>query len=299
MRNEGEFLDALGKLGVWKRGGQRAPHKPLLLLLALGRLQRGEPRLVDFNDLEGPLRSLLGRFGPPRRSHHPEYPFWWLQSDGVWEVPRGEEVPRRSGGKEPLVTAVREGHLEGGLPADLDRLLRARPALVRRAAAALLEAHFPSSVHGDICTAAGLDLEDRVASTRRRRDPAFAGEVLRAYEHRCAMCGYRVTLDGASVAIEAAHVRWHAGGGPSTVDNGMALCPVHHKLFDLGALGLSEKRRVLVSSRLTDQRTPEATMEEIAGRPLLGPQRGFRPVALPHVRWHLEEVFRGPPRRAG
>jgi len=33
------------RLNVWRRGDQRAPHKPLLLLYALGRCLRGEDRL--------------------------------------------------------------------------------------------------------------------------------------------------------------------------------------------------------------------------------------------------------------
>lgn len=28
-------------INIWKKGDQRAPHKPLLLLLALGKVQQG------------------------------------------------------------------------------------------------------------------------------------------------------------------------------------------------------------------------------------------------------------------
>jgi len=36
--------------------------------------------------LEPDLERLLFEFGPPRKAYHPEYPFWRLQNDGVWEV---------------------------------------------------------------------------------------------------------------------------------------------------------------------------------------------------------------------
>lgn len=55
-------------LKVWKRGGQRAPHKPLLLLLAMGRAVRGESRLAPFSELEKTLTGLLRHFGPPRQA---------------------------------------------------------------------------------------------------------------------------------------------------------------------------------------------------------------------------------------
>ena len=74
-------------LKVWKRGGQRAPHKPLLLLLAMGRAVRGESRLAPFSELEKTLTGLLRHFGPPRQAHHPEFPFGRLVKDGLWEIP--------------------------------------------------------------------------------------------------------------------------------------------------------------------------------------------------------------------
>ncbi len=40
-------------LKVWKRGDQRAPHKPLLLLYALGRCLRGQDRLISYETVNG------------------------------------------------------------------------------------------------------------------------------------------------------------------------------------------------------------------------------------------------------
>src|SRR5262249_22937873 len=80
------ILEMFDKLNVWRRGGQRAPHKPLLVLYALGRLSRGDTTDIPCRDVEHDLTDLLQEFGPPRRSNHPDFPFWRLQNDGVWKV---------------------------------------------------------------------------------------------------------------------------------------------------------------------------------------------------------------------
>src|SRR5206468_7124932 len=82
---------------VWKRGAERAPHKPLLLLYALGKCQRGDSRVIPYAEIDPALQKLLREFGPPRKSYHPEYPFWWLQNDGVWELQGAEHVALRHG----------------------------------------------------------------------------------------------------------------------------------------------------------------------------------------------------------
>ena len=88
-----------------------------------------------------------------------------------------------------------------------------------------------------------LDLtgSERISSTvqlRPRR--GFAEEVLRAYAYQCAMCGFDGALGHYPVAIEAAHVRWHSQQGPDETANALALCALHHALFDLGVLGITE-----------------------------------------------------------
>lgn len=49
-----DILERLENLNVWRRGDQRAPHKPLLVLLGLAKIARGEERLNPFEE-----------FGPP------------------------------------------------------------------------------------------------------------------------------------------------------------------------------------------------------------------------------------------
>jgi putative restriction endonuclease len=108
-------------LNVWRRGDERAPHKPLLILYALGRLQTGADRLIPFDELEKPLARLLEDFGPPRRSIHPELPFFHLQTDGVWEIHDNIGLTIRKGSKNPLRRELRKWRIAGGFEPTLRR----------------------------------------------------------------------------------------------------------------------------------------------------------------------------------
>lgn len=279
-------------LRQWKRGEQRAPHKPLLLLLALARITRGEPRLTPFSELEADLSRLLREFGPPRRTQKPHYPFWRLQNDGLWEIPQAGSVQTNTSGDIRLTDARR---LTGGLPESRHETLRADPRALQRMVAEILDAYFPPSYHDDLLDAVGMHWQALIVP-RARRDPGFRLEILRSYGHRCAVCGYDGRLDGDGFAPEAAHVRWHSEGGPDTLDNGVALCALHHRAFDRGALGLSEDHRILVSQSVHGGPSVDEWLVRYHAQPLGGPQPGLAPPALAHVRWHAREVFRSPAR---
>ena len=276
MDADRQLAETFKAINVWKRGGERAPHKPLLLLLALGRVQRGEARLVPFADVEGPLRGLLQRYGPTRRSYHPDNPFWYMRSDGLWEIPGGDALPKVANRKRPVLGALRKA--SGGLPEEIFRRLRQRPELLREVAQRILDEHFPSSYHEDLLAEVGLSLERAATEKTRSRDPLFRPRVLNAYGYRCAVCGLDANLDGATIGLEAAHVRWHSHGGPDEVSNGLALCPLHHKAFDVGAIGLVEDRTVAVSSRLHGGESVDDLLGQYHGRALHGPVHGAESV---------------------
>lgn len=194
------------------------------------------------------------------------------------------------------------GHLEGGFA----HALELDQAFVEEAVAILLNEHFPESLHSDILAAVGLDepLESSkgapiiVSHRHRRRDPHFRQDVLRAYEHRCAATGFRVALGGSYFGCEAAHVRWHACDGPDSLENGFAVEPTLHKLFDAGAWTLTDDRRILVSAELTGTDDTVERMRGLHGAPLRTPLPGEAQISVEYIRWHREReqggVFREP-----
>jgi putative restriction endonuclease len=288
------LLDAIQSIRVWKQGDQRAPNKPLLLLYALGRVQRGEPRLVPFPDVEVAVNRLLRNFG---RDSKAEYPFWHLTSDGLWEIPGGDALVLTKGDKRPLLKELRT--VSGGFPAAFQAKLAASPGLLRQVARTILDEHFPASYHDELTNAVGLDLdESTVISERKRHDPSFAPLVLRAYGFRCAVCGLDPSLDGSSIGLEAAHVHWHCHGGPDVIANGLSLCSLHHTAFDKGLLGLAEDNRVVVSGRLHGGEVVENYIGQYHGQVLKGPVHGAEPVGSRFRAWHEHNVFKVPARAA-
>jgi putative restriction endonuclease len=272
-------------------GDERAPHKPLLVLYALGQLQAGADRMIPFDQLERPLERLLEDFGPPRKSPHPELPFYHLQSDGVWEIDERVPLTRRRGSKNPLRTDLRRWRIAGGFPTRIFDELKRRPEAVRELARQVLAAHFPDSLHQEIASAVALDLDAITRSSRR--DSEFRRSVVAAWGHRCAFCGYSVQLDNTDLALEAAHIRWCQFGGPDTGDNGLACCSIHHQAFDRGAITISNELRILVSSQLHGSGrlndlfiTLNGSLLSVPGLKQAEPKREF-------LEWHRNEVFRG------
>ncbi|MET9965805.1 phosphorothioated DNA-binding restriction endonuclease [Streptomyces sp. NPDC006356] len=293
-----DWLERIAKLRQWSRSGTRAPHKPLLLLHALGRFQQDPDSGLRYSAVEGDLQRLLTEYGPPNKTT-PAYPFHHLVSDGVWEV----RTDRGQGSPGSGVRDLRETGATGRLAPELRTALRREPELLGRMARLLLDLHFPPSLHSELCEAVGLELElaetEHLSAVRRRRDRRMRELVLTAYEYQCAFCGYDGRIGAVPVGLEAAHVRWWAFDGPDDVDNGLCLCSLHHMLFDKGVLGIGDGHRILVSQRFVGS-SPAARdhVISLAGRPLIGPQPGTRRIATAHRRWHTTQVFHGAPRPA-
>ena len=154
---------------------------------------------------------------------------------------------------------------------------------------------FPETLHTEVLEQVGL--ANLLVPIPPKRDPRFRGRVLLAYENSCAFCGFDGILGRTVVAIDAAHVKMKAFSGPDDTDNGIALCVLHHQLFDRGAMGLDEDLRILVSQHMIvrDGRT-QMPVKSLAGRPMRRPQAAYRAPDVTYVKWHYENIFVEPPR---
>lgn len=283
---EDNLLEKFSNITIWKKHGQRAPHKPLLILYALARYQNQQLAL-PYEEVRQKLTQLLVEFGPIRKSYHPEEPFARLARDGIWGLNVPVDFKKLSDRQLLQAEAV------GGFNEEVVRLLQKSPSLIHRIAKKVLDEHFPDSIHEDILEAVGLDLGSQHLYRRRLRDPLFRDKVLRAYEYSCAVCGFNVRLGQNLIAVEAAHIQWHQAGGPDEEDNGVALCSLHHKLFDRGVFTISKTHEILVSEDAHGTRGFDEWLMRYHGQHLRSPIRPEYHPRADFLHWHVREVFRG------
>lgn len=288
-----QALERLTSLRQYQHQGKRVPHKPLLVLLALGQLEATGSSAVTWGQAQTRLAELIREFGPQTKTGAKQsaaYPFTRLRSDGVWAL--DADVPNDVVGE--LDRAQPTGRLDSALEAQL------RDATTRATVArALVEAHFPDTVAPDVLIAAGLDPDAVLhgvgligaATPQRQRSRRWVLEILKAWDECCALCGYDGRLGSTPVGLEAAHIRWFNLGGPDDLDNGLALCSLHHKLFDRGALGLSPDLTVVVSPGFTARTEASKRVYDLHGRELQ-PRPGAATPAEHHRAWHEDQVFK-------
>jgi putative restriction endonuclease len=288
-----DLLSHFQNINTWKSKGIRAPHKPLLMLLALGEIQRGNIGFIPYSEIEPKLKDLLIDFGPKRDRVHAHFPFTRLANDQLWQFNKPELIDTKVNAKPKFLL---DNNIQGKFPDEVTQQLKQDPELLVTVAELILKQNFPDTLHQDILDAVGLDITatSRVSTinNRRKRDPHFRESILKAYEYQCAVCGFGVRLKHKVLALEAAHIMWHQAGGPDKEINGLALCATHHKLFDLGAFTVNADLRLLVSDEVNGIGANEWLLQH-HGKSINPPQKkSFYPDPEFTI-WHVNEVFKG------
>jgi putative restriction endonuclease len=110
------------------------------------------------------------------------------------------------------------------------------------------------------------------AVKQRLHQPEFRGRVMLAYDQRCSVC----TLNHGRL-LDAAHIigddKPH---GIPVVQNGLAMCKIHHAAYDANLLGISPDYSVRINSDLMDEVDGPMLLhglQEMDGRQLSLPKR--------------------------
>ena len=89
-----------------------------------------------------------------------------------------------------------------------------------------------------------------IAETKRRlHQPIFACQVMLAYETKCAVCtlAHRELLDAAHIVPDS------EPRGLPVIQNGLALCKIHHAAYDRNILGIRPDYVIEIHHRLLDE----------------------------------------------
>jgi putative restriction endonuclease len=79
---------------------------------------------------------------------------------------------------------------------------------------------------------------------------------------------------------------------PRPLANAVALCSLHHALFDCGVLGLSPDLQITVSPLYVATSQAGRAIDALAGQPLLRVRPGLPSVDVIYVNWHTIQVFK-------
>ena len=105
--------------------------------------------------------------------------------------------------------------------------------------------------------------------TVRMHQARFRAQVLRAYAGACSVCRLR-----RAELVDAAHIVMDAQGGEPVVQNGLALCRLHHAAFDRNIMGVSPDLVVHIRGDI---------LREVDGPMLVHGLQGFHEVELSNI----------------
>ncbi|PTB31095.1 hypothetical protein [Photobacterium phosphoreum] len=92
---------------------KKSPHKALMLLLAFQAYRNGSERLLSFETFYYPkMIELLNICGI--KVPHPEYPFWRLLNDDIWNVELNKSVKENNSGDVSKLQLI-QANAYGGL----------------------------------------------------------------------------------------------------------------------------------------------------------------------------------------
>jgi putative restriction endonuclease len=252
IKDQQYWLQKFATLRIDRAQGNPAPHKPLLLLVIIEMVEKGEiasPEVALSPDLAFRF-SVFWSVVAQRRKQPPEVrlPFHHLGSSGVWQPLTSERKPSPD---KKLTTMIRLDPSFYNCLTDQRFRDRARRVLIET------DPYFRPDERAAFYSMLNIkptafEVHDNEESYRANvqtgRDARFRIEVvLVANKHTCGLTGYRmITLDMESI-VDAAHIQEFRDSRNNDPRNGIALSKNAHWQFDRGLWSLDNNYQVLVN----------------------------------------------------
>jgi putative restriction endonuclease len=286
------WLHKLATLRIDRARGSPAPHKPLLLLVILEMIEKGE--------IEGSEVSLSPniafRFSvfwavvAKRRKQAPEVrlPFHHLGSSGMWKplTAQGDPSPDKK-----LTKAIR---LDPSFFACLSD-----PIFRDQAKKLLVETELYFLPEERVALQSMLQIKPSAPEVRESgslykksvqtgRDARFRIEVVvLAYKYTCALTGYRMTTLEMGSIVDAAHIHEFRDSRNNDPRNGIALSKNAHWQFDRGLWSINDDYRVLINKeKFIEDGVPGQRLADFEGRRVFLPSEPKYWPEPDYLEWH-------------
>jgi putative restriction endonuclease len=292
VKDQNYWLQKLATLRIDRARGNPAPHKPLLLLVIIEMMERGE-----IGSTEVALSpDIAFRFSvywsvvAQRRKQRPEVrlPLHYLGSSGIWKplTTQGELSPDKK-----LTKRIRIDQSFLECLSNQGFRDRARRVLIETEPYFLPEERVALYSMLKIRAAGPETREDAATyktSVQTGRDARFRIEVVViAYKHTCALTGYRMTTLDMESIVDAAHIHEFKDSRNNDPRNGMALSKNAHWQFDRGLWSLNDDYKVIVDrERFIEEGAPGQRLADFEGRRIFLPTEPKYWPERDYISWH-------------
>jgi len=229
-----------------------------------------------------------------------ELPFYYLQSDGVWEL-------QAKPGYDDVLGSIRPRSVPGLLKvvahakvdADLWKLITDKADDCK--AALISSNYFTNNEIIKLRSLFGLHVGDdpsvcvfeNVISVAR--DIRFRLSIVPLYRYTCSLCGIRILSPSGHTLVEAAHIHPHSKSRDDSIGNGFALCRNHHWAFDAGLWAVDDDYRAVISATSFSEQGPPAVglINYHSSKLMLDWITDELRPRLDNFVWHRANVFQG------
>jgi len=295
LKDQNYWLQKLATLRIDRARGNPAPHKPLLLLVIMEMMEKGEiesPEVTLSPDIAFRF-SVFWSAVAQRRKQRPEVrlPFHYLKSSGIWQpiTGQGELSPDKR-----LTKSIRIDKNFFECLSNQKFRERARRVLIETEPYFLPEERIALYSLLKIKRSAPKIREEEAAyktSVQTGRDARFRIEVvLIAYKHTCALTGYRMTTLGMESIVDAAHIHEFKDSRNNDPQNGLALSKNAHWQFDRGLWSLNDDYKVIVNKeKFTEEGVPGQRLADFEGRRIFLPSQPKYWPEHSYISWHRKQ----------
>jgi putative restriction endonuclease len=297
----------------------RAPYKPILLLSVLDLIGLSVIRenFIAFDEeLLETFNLYYNRTIGKEKNSGPLQPYFYMRSEGFWELIPQEGKEQAQSDLRQIDSLIQLHKLVIGARLDDELFELIQNSKYReRLADILIQTYLVPELQERLSEARRIKTDaleyGQILQTHRdgsfkvkdasneqkdyheeSRSVAFRKVVRKAYDYTCAMCGIRVLTPEGAAAVEAAHiVPWNVSHNDDP-RNGMALCGLHHWVFDQGLVCVDGGLRIRISPIVVQMSVGIGALQELDESEIHKPvDRYFWP-AKQALSWHRSKTFR-------
>ncbi|MCX8156919.1 MAG: HNH endonuclease [Verrucomicrobiae bacterium] len=300
-KDQAYWLHKLATLKIDRARGDPAPHKPFLLLMVLEMADRGEIKSQELS-LSPDLAYRFSLFNQviadrKRRPLELRLPFHHLKTSGIWQPLMADGKPS----PHPRLT------VKVRFDPDFFQCLK-DPLFREKAKHVLIDTPPYFREPERVALRAMFNLENAGGSNANQVGPLFTAQVERgrdarfrievviiAYQHTCALTGYRMTtlgVDKMESIVDAAHIHEFRDSRNNDPRNGLALCKNAHWQFDRGLWSITDDFHIIVNrKKFTENGLPGQRLADFEGRRLILPKDPKYWPNPEYLAWHREKRF--------